>query len=49
MKFKFHASDYEPTESDKFDSDEVYELILQPTGDLTRDWEAKKIILKRKG
>ena len=47
-KFKFHASDYEPTESEVFDDKEVYELILHPTGDLTRDWEAKKIILKRK-
>jgi len=48
MKVKFHSSDYEPTESKSFDEREVYELILHPTGDLTRDWEAKKIILKRK-
>jgi len=25
-----------------------YEVIMHPTGDLTRDWEAKKIILERK-
>ena len=49
VKFKFHSSDYEPTESKKFSDDETYELVLHPTGDLTRDWEAKKVILKRKG
>jgi len=49
MKVKFHSSDYEPTESEKFNENEVYELILHPSGNLTRDWEAKKIILKRKG
>ena len=48
VKMKFHSSDYEPTESKQFDENEVYELVLQPTGDLTRDWEANKIILKRK-
>ena len=48
LKVKFHSSDYEPTESKSFDEKEVYELVLQPTGDLTKDWEAKKIILKRK-
>jgi molybdenum cofactor biosynthesis enzyme MoaA len=48
VKTTFHSSEYEPTESEAFDPEEVYELILQPTGDLTRDWEAKKIILKRK-
>lgn len=45
IKVKFHSSDYEPTESNKFDKDEVYEVILQPNGDLTRDWEANKILL----
>ena len=49
VKFKFHSSAYEPTESKEFDENETYELVLHPTGDLTRDWEAKKIILKRKG
>jgi MoaA/NifB/PqqE/SkfB family radical SAM enzyme len=49
VKVKFHSSAYEPTESKAFDLNEVYELILQPNGDLTRDWESKKIILKRKG
>ena len=48
VKLKFHSSDYEPTESDFFDENEVYEVVFHPTGDLTRDWEAKKIILKRK-
>ena len=48
VKFKFHSSAYEPTESKEFAEDETYELVLHPTGDLTRDWEAKKIILKRK-
>ena len=49
VKFKFHSSAYEPTESKEFEPNETYELVLHPTGDLTRDWEAKKIILKRKG
>jgi len=49
MKLKFHSSDYEPTESKVSDSNEVYEVILHPNGDLTRDWEGKKNILKRKG
>jgi MoaA/NifB/PqqE/SkfB family radical SAM enzyme len=48
IKFKFHSSSYVPTESKAFETNETYELILHPTGDLTRDWEAKKIILKRK-
>lgn len=48
VKLKFHSSAYEPTESKEFDENETYELILHPTGDLTRDWEGKKIILKRK-
>jgi len=48
VNLKFHSSDYEPTESKAFDEREVYELVLHPTGDLARDWEAKKIILARK-
>lgn len=48
MKVKFHSSDYEPTESTKFDKDEVYEVILQPNGNLTRDWEGQKILLNHK-
>lgn len=45
IKTKFHSSDYEPTESNKFDVNEVYEVILQSNGNLTRDWEAKKILI----
>lgn len=45
VKVRFHSSDYEPTESDKFQEDEVYEVILQQNGNLTRDWEEKKILI----
>lgn len=48
LKVKFHSSDYEPTESDKFHPDEVYEVVLQQNGDLTRDWEGQKILLNHK-
>lgn len=48
FKLKFHSSDYEPTESTKFHPDEVYEVILQQNGDLTRDWEGQKILLNHK-
>lgn len=45
VKIRFHSSDYEPTESKQFQEDEVYEVILQQNGNLTRDWEEKKIII----
>lgn len=48
IKLKFHSSDYEPIKSESFDKDEVYELILQQNGDLTRDWEAKEILLTKR-
>lgn len=47
MKIRFHSSDYEPTESKQFDKNEVYEVILQPNGNLTRDWEGEKILLSK--
>jgi len=45
-KFKFHKSDYEPTETFKQKGlfDETYELILQSNGNITRDWEGKKLV-----
>lgn len=45
---KFHSSDYEPTDSSKFDEDEVYEVILQSNGNLTRDWEERKVLINLK-
>lgn len=42
MKIKFHHSSNEPTESELFDKDETYELILHGNGKLTRDWEGVK-------
>lgn len=48
IKVRFHRSKYEPTKSKFIKDDEVYELILQPNGNLTADWEGKKIILSNK-
>jgi pyruvate-formate lyase-activating enzyme len=47
MKVRFHSSDYEPTESKEFDKNEVYEVILQPNGNLTRDLKGEKILLNK--
>ena len=42
MEVYFTTSEFEP--KDILGDEDVYELILQPNGDLTLDWEGKNIV-----